>query len=599
MNLNKSTIIEFEDERRKNNYIPPIGSNSFYNIGDGEINIFTAEDSSGPCFDLFTNTGLVSTGDGEFVLGGIDSAYRNLTVIPNTSFCVTDKMAISSSIVEVHGTLITGKKSKLYIIDNSYVTLYTDSVFDMGSDTEIIVGQGSILAIYGRVNVHVDTIDNLLNTPNIRIDSAAFINVEGIDTSNRAFSMTDYELELRDKIINVHTQGERNSGNNKLGYTWMGGTPIDHSQLIDISVLYGSIVLGDFKLSALGMPEKTTPNSQMIANIHVQKGCTLYISELYDNGRYVRPELYLGIVIGNNVAPAKCIVDGNIIVDGANSILTVDRKAEVHISETGSVYVKNNAIFRSTHNDSDKVLFINGKLIIDTIEQIETFNHDNIVFGDNGKVIILNPDTGTRKLLWSTPDGIESSTLYRLFKDRIEHVEYHISNNTGICIDKYYKFYNRQMINWYGGRRIEQAVHEGLIVWHDGGFIELHKKIIPWVSLDSTLYDIAKLFKVTSSYPGDQLQECANKLMYAGFGDIVFRFVINEDVSEIRFTLKGIKLMSVVKTPNSNSYSIESDNDGILFARNNVSNLSVSNIVIPEAKQLFINDGHVEFQEDK
>ena len=50
--------------------------------------------------------------------------------------------------------------------------------------------------------------------------------------------------------------------------------------------------------------------------------------------------------------------------------------------------------------------------------------------------------------------------LYRLFENVIDHVEYHISNNTGIAIDKYYEYFNRDMVDWFGGRRIEKAIHE-------------------------------------------------------------------------------------------------------------------------------------------
>ena len=35
MNLSQPTLIEFEDARKMAGIIPPAGSNSFYNIGDG------------------------------------------------------------------------------------------------------------------------------------------------------------------------------------------------------------------------------------------------------------------------------------------------------------------------------------------------------------------------------------------------------------------------------------------------------------------------------------------------------------------------------------------------------------------------------------
>ena len=44
MNLNQPTLIQFENERNQNNFIPPAGSNSFYTIGNGRINLKSIRD---------------------------------------------------------------------------------------------------------------------------------------------------------------------------------------------------------------------------------------------------------------------------------------------------------------------------------------------------------------------------------------------------------------------------------------------------------------------------------------------------------------------------------------------------------------------------
>ncbi len=604
MDLNQPTLIQFENVRKENKFIPSEGSNSFYKIGDGEINLLTLRSDPDDCrFDLFTNQGHIYTGVGNFIISGDivdpDNPYNSLTVIAATQLSVTNIFSVSKGNMDIHGTFELMRYSKLYIRNNAHVTLYTDSIFIVNDESEIHIEEGSSLTIYGEVDIHLNMVDSLLNVNGVTIDSAAVMNVDGIDDQDRKYSMTKYETELREKMINMYTQGEVNFDDCRMGYTWTSGSPLDHAQVIDMSVLYGEAILGDFKLSALGTPDEIIPNLQMISNIHVNKNCTLYISERYGESHYIRPELYLGIVIGNNKVPADCIVDGTIMVDGKNSVLTVDRGATIHINSTGLVRIKNDAIFRSTYNDNNPVLFIDGTLMIDTIDQIDTFEHDNIILGETGKVIILNPDTGVRKLLWTTPDGINDTLLYKLFSDRITHVEYHISNNSGIAIDKYYDFYNINMTNWYGGMRIEKAVHEGLIVWHDGGFIELNKDIIPWVSTDCTLYDIAKLFKVFSSFQKEQLQECADKLKYAGFGNIIFRFIDGNSVSEITLNLESINMISAIKNPYTSMYEVTTDNDGMLFVRNNVKNLSSSTVISDDSIVFDINDKQTEFSIDQ
>jgi hypothetical protein len=309
----------------------------------------------------------------------------------------------------------------------------------------------------------------------------------------------------------------------------------------------------------------------------------------------MRPELYLGVMIGNNKTPGTCTIYGNVICDGINSMITVDRRASLRIEEGGELYLKNGAIMRSTYNENKSVLFINGTLIIEDIAQIKTFEKENIVFGPNGKVVILNPDTGEKRLLFSTPNGILNSDLYRIFIDTIDHIEYHVQNNTGIAIDQYYEFYARDMVNWFGNRRFEKAIKDGILIWHAGGFIELHNKIISWANTNSTLLHASRIFKTFGSYDKDKLQDAVNRLNYAGCGDILFRFIEGDKVKEILLSLEAIHMKNMFNDPSISKYVLYTDNEGLLFLKNNVDTLAVSELISKDSRIIEIIDNRAEF----
>lgn len=602
MNLNQPTLIQFENERNQNNFIPPAGSNSFYTIGNGRINLKSIKDDKDDYrFDLFTDRGHVYVGPGSFEISGdnhdVKYPYRNLIVIQNTKLSVNTALVFVGCEVEIYGTLELMESSRLYIRDGAHVIFYVDSTFIVKNNSNIIIDDKSSIEIYGKINTHLSKVDNLVKLPNIIIDSAAVMTVDGINTTGRVFSMTDYEIELRDKVINVNTQGEKNFTDGRVGYKWTDGKPLECSQVIQMGLLWGQSILGDFKLSILGMPKRLIPNLQTISDIIIKEDTTLYISENYKESKFIRPELYIGIIINNTIKPGACIVEGTIIVDGENAMITVDRGASLHIQQGGCIQLKNDAIIRSTHNEpNDRVFMIEGTLIIDDIEQIGSFTHDNILIGETGKVIILNPDRGEKRLLWSTPNGIKDSELYRLFEDRIDHVEYHISNNTGIAVDEYFEFYSRQMTNWYGNRRIEKAIHDKILVWHDGGFIQLDHDIIPWADIDSTLLQVGRLFKTFGSFDEDKLQDAVDRLKYAGAGNIIFRFVNKDKVKEILMDLSSVDILSILNNASTNMYTVNTDAEGELFLRNKISDTSSKNIINEDSRSYDIIDNKVEFQ---
>ena len=596
------TLVQFEEIRKQQDLIPPSGSNSFFPVGQGRINLFCIRDNIDDYrFDLFTDQEKIYTGAGNFTISGdihdIESPYRNMTVITNTSLIANQFLTISKGELNVHGTLELLPYSQLNIVNEGNVIFHSNSILIVNDNTNFSAEEGSTVTIYGRIDIHLSRVDDILNVPNVIIDSAAVLNVSGIENNvDRTFSLTDYDMELRQKFINVNTQGEKNFPEGRVGHIWREGSPSEPSQVIGLSTHIGNIPLGDFRLPILGRPEHTYPYMQTVSDLVIRKNSTLHITESFQECKYVRPELYLGIIIGNTVTPAKCIVEGAIIADGINSSIIVDRGATLVIEENGEVCLKDGSSMRCTHNENMQVLFINGTLTIDDISQLKTFEPENIVIGPKGKVVILNPDTGEKRLLFTTPNGIQDSDLYRLFLDRINHVEYHISSNTGIGIDQYFESYSKDMINWFGHRRFEKAIHDGILIWHDGAYIELYHGVTPWVNEDTTLLTVGRLFKSYGWLDKDRLQDVVNRLTYAGCRSIRFRLVTDDDIRELLLTLESIHMKSIINNPISQKYILETDNNGVLFLRNNVRNTSVENLVHLSSRKFEISEmNRVEF----
>lgn len=581
---NQPTLVEFERERAAVKLIPPLKSNSFYQVGDGEINLLTLKDHlDNYRFDIFTSMGQVYTGPGTFYVSGniydTKRPYDNMTVIQNTTLSVDGQLDVSNGNLEVHGTLELLPGSSLVVSKGSKVILYSDSTITISDNTTIQITGDASLTIYGKINVHLARVDILMNMRGVNIDPAAVMNVTGITFEGRPTSMTDYESILRDRVINMYTQGETTTAIGRIGYTWRAGTPINQSQVIQLCVLNKDAILGDFKLSVLGIPERDISNLQVVSELQVRKDTTLYISENYGSHRFIQPELYLGIIIGNTREPGKCIVDGTLIVDGPRSIISLDRGGSIYVEEGGNLILRDRAAIKSSNNGTDRVMIINGTVTIDTIEQLEGFDPENIYFGETGKLVILNPDPGYRKILFTIPEEINRSELYRMFRGRIEHLEYHISNNIGIGIDTYMDYYSRDLKDWFGGYRIENAIHKGYLVWHDGGFIQLRQDIIPWVDQHTTLVEASQLFKTTYSDELDRLQDVINRFVYAGSGNVVFVFVHGSDRHEATMVLHPIDMLSAYNYPLTDTYRVTTDGDGQVFLRNNVPDTDPKNIM--------------------
>ena len=588
------SICEYEKYRSDNQFIPPLESNSYYDINTGIINVYTTLESK---FRLYTDSGLINMGLCEFQIG--DNAYELFTVITGTKLIVDNKLTIIDAPFSVHGNVVFNSGSVLYLTKNATGVFYADSHIRIEDNVSIIVEDGCSLDVFGEVDIHINVIDQIINNANVIVDTAAFIKafgIEGPDVENRIFSLTDYDSYLRTQFISQYTQGEQNTIYGRMGYVWRGGDTEINSTQIEIGALYGECILGDFRLSILGKQESLVSDLQILVHCFVDSEATLMITDTYHDKLYYRPELYLGYIRGNVFTGGTCTVDGKIIVDGSSSKITIDKYSKLTINEGGVIEVKNNGNIICNSDPDEVALIINGTLIVDTIEQINSFNPNNIKFGPNGKVIILNNYPDDHKLLWTTPIGIHSTDLYRLFENRLNHIEYHIQSNTGIGIDEYYEFYARDMTDWYSGMRIERAIHEGMIKWHKNGFIELNQSVTPWVDESSSLLHAARIFKSYGSYDGDKLQEVVNRLRYAGASDIVFRFIHGDTHHDVPLVLDDCTMYSIVNKPMTTHYILNvQNNDGELYLRNKVPNTNDSTIIQYTSRIVPVNVGDNEF----
>jgi hypothetical protein len=598
--VKQASLIQFEQERFKEKLIPPLASNSFYEVGDGEIILNCIRNQEDDYrFDLRLHKGKIYTGFGNFFVVGdikdIERPYRSMRVDEEVELFINQGLTISGEL-QVYGKAHLMQHARIYSRGNGKIIFNPSSTLYIDQDSDIIVEKSATFIIYGTIDVHIAKLNALLSAPNLIIDSAAIINVSGIKYNDTEFSLIQYVDEINKTDITQNTRRETNfdRGRSRIAYVWADGHPSHHSHTVDIQLMLGDCPLGYFKFGATGLLDHLDDNQKSIRNLEIHKRGTLYIQEEYRDTKFMHPELYVGVIIGNNKVPGKCICEGTIICDGPRSRITVDRGGRLIISETGSVYIRNQATLRSTNNDNI-CLEINGKLIIDDIDQIKSLKPENVKFGKNGKLIILNPEREERRILFSTPDGLLESDLYRIFRSTIDHIEFHVSKNTGIKIDHYYEFFNRDLTKWFGDRRIEKAIFDKILVWHDGGYIELDREIIPWVNEYCDLTNIAGMFKTYGDDEKVKLQDLCNRLRYAKSGNIIFRFVYGEYSHEVPLTLNDITIVNAYYNHPISKYNLTTTDDGFLFLQNNVKNISKENLIKPSAKRFNIINKKVEF----
>lgn len=599
---NTKTLRAFEDERLSHSYFPPDQSDSFWYIGEndesagikaGYIDLFTMGNvPANTTFILELLEGTLFTGVGQFTFD--DTLYIKGTIYSGSRLVVDNKLVLDDATFDVYGDIELAEGAELELKNGARINFDRTSTLVINKNAKITIDSDSLIFTYGTMEVDVDYMDDLMGMDKFYQDPSAVIKPINMNLDAREYSMTDYDAELRKGKITPNTQGDKVIPHGRLRYVWKNGKYVDGSQIIDLYGSYGDVILGDFKLSILGIQEDTIPGLQIDSNLIIEKNMTLHIATSYNGNTYLYPELYIGAVPENNKKSGTVEVYGNIVADGENSHITIDRLGQLIIKEGGTVQLKNDASIVSTNNDDDVILKIDGTLMVDDIYQLSLFNPSNIVFGDNGKIVILNP-SDEDKVLFSTPDGIYNDEpynyLYYLLLNNIDHVEYHISPNTGIKIDRNYSYPAVEFTDWFGGRRIEQAVHDGILVWEDNAFMVLDNAILPWANLNCSLLEASKLFKSFASIDSGRLIDVANRFKYAGFGNVRFRFAQGTEYRDITMNLTPVEVNSVITTPATDEYSVNVSDEGNLFIRNQVTTPDPDNIISNESKSVNLSPG--------
>ena len=561
--------------------IPPQSSNSFYDIGNGSVDIYSISDNPNNYkLGISIHSGIINTGIGSFQVDGNDditfSHYKYMNIKENSELIINNNLTLIRATITNYGTLSIDSLASLILRDGSIFNSSNNSVININKESFIFIDEKSQLNLYGTINIHIDKIETILNQSNIYIDPTTVINIIGINNSNREYSLQDYIKEIHSKVVNINTTQEKNFNNSRVVCKWTDGTPINNSHSINIYCESGKIISGDLKVSFLGLNETLNQSMKTLSNLIINENATLIVSEDYNNNHWYYPSLYIGVYIDNNKVPAKAIINGTLLVDGSNSSILLDRNGSMIIN--GTVKLSNKAKLKVTNSDQN-ILTINGTLIIDTLDQLVDFNKDHIQFGSKGKLVILNPSTNIDQVILEIPNGIKSSKLYELFEDRLEHIEFHITEKTGIKIDTYLNNYPLEMKHWYSNYSLSDAIKNSLIIWEDNGFIELNHEIIKWINFSSNLSDLTKLFISSGLNYREELQSIVDKFVEAKSGDIRFKFIEGNLKKEIILHIHIPEIKSAYYDRYNNDYVIQVSDQAYLFISNNINKLKGSKIV--------------------
>ena len=567
--------------------IPPEGSNSFYEVSNGVIDIYTLnDDPDNYKFGLSIDSGIVDIGIGSLQIDGNDnitlSHYKYLNIKENAQLNINNNLTLTRATMSINGTLNIDSLASLILRNNSIVNTSSNSVININKESFIFIDEGSKLNLYGTINIHINKIETILNQSSIYIDPTAVINITGLNNTEREFSLQDYIAEMNSKIVNVNTTQEKHFNNNHLMCKWVDGSPVDNSHSISIYCEKGYIINGDLKSSFLGLVNNLDKDKKILSNLIVNKDATLIIAEDYNNNHYFYPSIYIGVYIDNMKVPAKAIINGTLLIDGDNSELVLDRNGSLIIN--GTVQLSNNGKLKITNCDQT-VITINGTLILDSLEQLVDIDKKHIEFGSKGKIVILNPSTNSDQILLEIPKGIKTSKLYKLFEDRISHVEFHLSEKTGIKIDTYFDNYQLEMKYWFGQYNLIDAIKNGFIVWEDNAFIELDHEIINWATLNSNMFDLIKLFEYSGLTLKDELQSIVDKFIDSNSGNIRFKFIENNQKRELFLNVNIPQIKSVYYDDYNDDFVIQVSSSAYMFLSNNVSRLKPS-VIVNQSKKI-------------
>ena len=592
------TLFAFEKQRQSYNYVPPVNSDSFYEIGEGEMSLHCLRGERGnERFDISLENGVIHMGEEFQVNGNVyngDLPYNNMTIKTGSKLIVDGTLTFHKGDLLSHGELYMPSGSSLIIDDNSNLIMYADSTWSMDEGCAIDIISGHI-TVYGKVLVPLSMARRLIKNPNITFDTSAVIDLSDVDVARRPTSLRGYEYHLRNIDLAVQSTNYTELDTGTMRGTWLAGNVHEHNQLVQLHVHKGNIALGDFRVSILGVPTVLKPDTQVIKMLQIDSGATLSVTEVFQSHGYLFTDLYVGAFIANNDEPGELNVYGTLEVSGNDATLTIDRKGHVVIHEGGVIRITNGAHIVSAYNEDKEVLTVHGTLILENMESLINFDPANIQIYGNGKVVILNHYEDSRdtsiNVLYTFPNGFADTELNRIFGDRLEQLEYHIQSNTAIELDQSFRYFGRDLTHWFGGYRIEDACRKGIVVWHDGGTILVQMEMLDWsTDVFQGNLTLSQLFYHISTDPYERTQEVADNLRDAGLGDI--RFIVTRENGEeyiIMMPLAHPTMQSVRVNSMTSTYTVRTDRDGEGFVRTGIP-AKISEIISPKAKQFAVRD---------
>jgi hypothetical protein len=450
-----------------------------------------------------------------------------------------------------------------------------------------------------------DKIEDLRGEPPIHAPVGGFTQLVYEEKHERWYSLCDYANDLR---LIIKQPGS--SGSHSLcptcpvpiaSFKWVAGQPEHDTQVLDISLDKGEMPLGDFWFNCFGLPDKANsafgarPETityrggksdlrynqlwfQFVRNVTIQEGATLVVDTMFKRHPYYRPSLYLGLLDDFPGEPGSLNIRGKLVVSDPQIPISFDKGATITIEEAGEIHLLNESGI--TNGDGTGKLIINGKLYLDDLSQLREPPPGSIEFGPKGKVIVLNPSPPgklDRRLIFSFPNGLKASELYRLFGDRLEHVEFHLQRNTGIAIDADYD--PPTWSDWYNNMRLEKAIHEGLIVWHDGAYLEANLEVLPWLRMGSEVWNGCQLFQSGARDLRKLTQDMVDRFTFAGSGDVVFRFTGYGEVHEATMRVGACRVLNAGYYPLTDQYGVLASGDGEVFMNNGATSMRPHDLI--------------------
>lgn len=540
--------------------IPIKESNSFFEVGNGTVQLYTLrDDPSNYRFDIYVS-GEVETGEGMFSvngdIGNISHPYRNFYLRDNSTLTINNNFTVSKGTALINGTVVLNSLANFTATEGATVTFSSNSILVIPEDAFVFSNTEAVIEINGTIMTTLAKLKYILSNPNIHLASQVYYVINDVGDSSE-FTLINYANNLRNELINVNSIDELNTENSRVGYKWVAGTPANGSFGIELQCLAGPISLGNFKLTFLGIPSEMTSQLKVFSDLYIAHGAELLVSD----ENYYFPTIYAGSLTENCERAAQIKVSGKLELSGESASVLLDRNGKLIIEETGVVKFSNKSYLEIT--DSDEIVIeVNGSLVVDCFEQIKGLSENLIKFGPKGKLVILNSVQSEEEMI-SFPTEFRNSVLGKLMNQWTDNFELHFTPFKGLKIDTLFEHYGIELKSWFGNYSLLESVQKGIVVWESESVLELDHSVIPWVSEESNLFSVVRLFPSKGTDSHEKLQNLVNSFKSVGFGNIVFRF-INNEIKEIRLVLEttaienafydGTTLNYYVKVKNPPSY---------------------------------------------